>query len=164
MLGLPSSIHAKHSLRTRKYLVALLLAKLFLAHYNSQPRQAGLSQIQDDCIVSLEQTELAANMHFAFCIFLAVKADLREDEEDVYFMGARMLIYQLLHDPETRSKANIPFIVLVTAAIEMKKREQLELDGATVIQVPSLKFNWIKPGRPRREHVLDKLHVFTFTK
>lgn len=38
-----------------------------------------------------------------------------------YYVGVRILAYQLLHDPETRN--DIPFIVLVTQDVEQGKRQ-----------------------------------------
>jgi alpha-N-acetylglucosamine transferase len=97
----------------------------------------------------------------AFCVFLAEPNEaIKEGEEDYYYMGTRMLIYQLLHDPETKTNTSIPFIVLVTAEVPQSKRDQLTHDGATVLQVEEIQFDWIKPGRPRWKHVMDKLHVF----
>ena len=75
-------------------------------------------------------------------------------------MGTRMLIYQLLHDPETRTNTSIPFVVVVTPNVPEWKRAQLTVDGAIVHEISEIKIDWIKPGRPRWEHVMDKLHVF----
>ncbi|KAL3425303.1 Glycogenin-1-like protein 2 [Phlyctema vagabunda] len=107
---------------------------------------------------------------YAYCTFLApyakgtgqaIGAEL--SEEDHYLVGARMLIYQLLHDPITRTTSNIPFIVLVTTDVPQSDRHILEQDGATVIEVEPVNIDWIKPGRERWAHVMDKLHVFELT-
>ncbi|KAF2123948.1 glycosyltransferase family 8 protein, partial [Dothidotthia symphoricarpi CBS 119687] len=74
-----------------------------------------------------------------------------------------MLIYQLLHDPATRTNTSIPFIVLVTSEVSVENREQLTKDGAQVIEVGEIKFDWVKPRRERWAHVMDKLHVFELT-
>lgn len=51
----------------------------------------------------------------AFAAFLAAPTHETEDDgDDLYFVGTRMLIYQLLHDPTTRTNNSYPFVVLVT--------------------------------------------------
>jgi alpha-N-acetylglucosamine transferase len=81
-------------------------------------------------------------------------------DEDHYLVGIRMLIYQLLHDPITRTNTSIPFVVLVTADVPQEVRERFVKDGASVLEVGGINFDWIKPGRERWAHVMDKLHVF----
>ena len=71
-----------------------------------------------------------------------------------------MLIYQLLHDPETRTNTSIPFLVLVTEDVSQDKRDRLTKDGATVIEIGEIVFDWIKPRRSRWKHVIDNLNVF----
>lgn len=83
--------------------------------------------------------------------------------EDHYLVGTRMLIYQTLYDPETRTKNNIPFVVLVAHDVPQHDRDILTKDGAIVIEVPPIKIDWIKPGRDRWAQVMDKLHVFKLT-
>jgi alpha-N-acetylglucosamine transferase len=104
----------------------------------------------------------------AFAVFLNSNTNTksrRGGEEDIknedhYFMGTRMLLYQLLHDPETRTNTSIPFIVLVSKDIPQENRDILSSEGAIVKEVESFHFDWIKPGRERWSHVMDKLHVF----
>ena len=53
--------------------------------------------------------------NYAFSAFLAAPASGgKNDNDDLYFVGTRMMIYQLLHDPGTRTNNSYPFIVLVT--------------------------------------------------
>ena len=74
-----------------------------------------------------------------------------------------MLIYQLLHDPVTRTNTSIPFVVLVTDDVPQHKRDRLVSDGASVVKVEHITFNWMKPGRERWKYVMDKLRVFELT-
>lgn len=102
----------------------------------------------------------------AFCVFLAEPNEMiKPGQEDVYFIGVRMLVYQLLHDPATKTSSESPnaFVVLVAPEVTQEKRAQLEADGAIVQEVEHLHFNWIKPGRPRWAQVMDKLAVFRLT-
>ncbi|KAH8745607.1 nucleotide-diphospho-sugar transferase [Hyaloscypha sp. PMI_1271] len=107
---------------------------------------------------------------YAYCSFLApyakgqgqaTGADL--GSEDHYLVGTRMLIYQLLHDPITRTQKNIPFVVLVTTDVPQQDRDRLTRDGATIIEVSPIKIGWIKPGRDRWARVMDKLGVLKLT-
>jgi alpha-N-acetylglucosamine transferase len=107
---------------------------------------------------------------YAYAAFLAPDAhqtgmvdtvDL--NHEDHYFVGTRMLAYQLLHDPITRTTNNIPFVVLVSAGVPQQVRDQLAKDGAAIVEVPPVQIDWIKPGRERWLHVMDKLGVFKLT-
>ena len=98
---------------------------------------------------------------YAYATFLA-ETNNKADEE-YYLIGTRMLIYQLLHDPETRTQRSIPFVVLVTPGVSVETRTRLELDGALVVEFPSITIDWLKPGRPRWEHVVDKLNIFKLT-
>jgi len=53
--------------------------------------------------------------NYAFSAFLAAPSSAgQSDNDDLYFVGTRMLVYQLLHDPETRTNNSYPFLVLVT--------------------------------------------------
>lgn len=101
----------------------------------------------------------------AYCTFLTPGEPEpgTKTEEDHYFIGVRMLIYQLLHDPATRSNTSIPFVVLVSKDVPQWQRDRLLKDGAHVLEVEPLDFGWVKPGRKRWARVMDKLHIFTLT-
>lgn len=85
------------------------------------------------------------------------------DSEDSYFIAARMLAYQLLHAPATRSTKPVPFVVLVTEDVPERKRERLRLDGATVVPVESVPFglHWIEPLHSRYVNVMTKLRALS---
>jgi alpha-N-acetylglucosamine transferase len=83
-------------------------------------------------------------------------------EDDFYYQAARTLTYQLLHDPETRSKrADIPFLVLCTQKVAISKLKRLELDGATVEVVADVPLpHWISTGVTRWKDQFTKLRIF----
>lgn len=54
------------------------------------------------------------------------------DEDDVYYVATRVLVYQLLHGPETRTLTSIPVVVMCTKDVVEHKRARLEKDGAIV--------------------------------
>ena len=88
-----------------------------------------------------------------------------EDMEDHYFVATRILAYQLLHEPSTRTNRSMPFIVLVTDDIPEIKRERLRLDGATVIPMPYLRpaNDWIHGEIPEWDDVMTKLRAWDLT-
>jgi alpha-N-acetylglucosamine transferase len=103
----------------------------------------------------------------AFAVFLNANSNTKSkrrgntiQDEDHYFTGTRMLLYQLLHAPETRTNTSTDFLVLVSKEVPQEARDLLTSEGAIVKEVEQLKFDWIKPGRERWDHVMDKLHVF----
>lgn len=85
----------------------------------------------------------------------------QEAEDDYYYIAARVLTYQILHAPETRSRSPIPFLVLVTPTVSHRKRKQLTSDGATVVPVEDVPLRWwIKTGVTRWKDVFGKLRLF----
>lgn len=84
------------------------------------------------------------------------------DEADGYFLGTRVMLYQLLHS-KIAGNSSIPVIVMVTDKISARKRARLEKDGATVIQVERLQNNWMHAAHPRWADLLTKLRLFELT-
>jgi hypothetical protein len=80
-----------------------------------------------------------------------------------YFTAARILTYQLLHAPETRSRIGIPFLVLVTSSVPQLQRDRLAKDGATIIPVDSLHTDWVIPQVSRWADVMAKLRLWQLT-
>ena len=80
---------------------------------------------------------------------------------DHYFEATRMLGYQLLHDPETKTRRSIPFLILVTEDVSHEKRDRLTKDGAIVIPVPYLIADkWLVGTEPRWRDVVTKLRAW----
>lgn len=109
---------------------------------------------------------------YAVATFLTHDDKQHWDESDVQndysFIGARMLTYQLLYANETKLRTpSISFFILITSSVSAAKRQQLLLDGATLIDVetPSLP-QWL-----RQEDIfqalaadhLSKLRIFSLT-
>jgi alpha-N-acetylglucosamine transferase len=100
--------------------------------------------------------------HFALTTFLAGDYDGKEgdhDDDDTYFVAARVLTYQLLHAPRTRLQSPTPFIVLVTKDVRESKRQRLRDDGASVVEVDQIDHN-ISISEPRWVQTITKLRVF----
>jgi alpha-N-acetylglucosamine transferase len=99
------------------------------------------------------------NPRIAIATFLT--ENTREDEDDFYFVAARLLTYQILHANETRCRRPIPFLVLVTNTVSTDKQKQLARDGATIVQVEDVPLRWwIKTGVTRWREQFTKLRLF----
>jgi alpha-N-acetylglucosamine transferase len=112
-----------------------------------------------------EPTELKdIKSKYAYATFLA--GNDKSEEEDVYLLGARLLAYQLIHDPKTKSKKSIPFVVIVTKTVSPAKKQRLQKDGAIVVVVEDLVADWIAdrdPINPRFHDVMTKLRLWELT-
>lgn len=112
---------------------------------------------------SLETTE----SKYAFATLLAADSNHPDDPgnlHDDYFIATRLLGYQIMHAPETRSK-DIPFIVLATKGVHENKIERLRRDGAIVIVVETVeKPSWLEgAGASNWQEVFDKLRLWELT-
>jgi alpha-N-acetylglucosamine transferase len=101
------------------------------------------------------------NSKYAYATFLA--GNDKSEDEDVYLLGARLLAYQLIHEPKTKSNNSIPFIVIVTKTVTSAKIERLQRDGAVVVVVDDLVSHWIGKINPRFKDVMTKLRLWEFT-
>ncbi|CRL20449.1 Glycosyl transferase, family 8 [Penicillium camemberti] len=81
---------------------------------------------------------------YAFATVLMTENDWEfPDVEAPYLQAARLLTFQLLHCPRTRNRIdNVPFLVLVTPDIPQKHRDLLRREGATVIPMENLDYDW----------------------
>ncbi|KAH9214580.1 nucleotide-diphospho-sugar transferase, partial [Leptodontidium sp. 2 PMI_412] len=84
---------------------------------------------------------------------------------DQYLTSTRMLNYQLRYSKTTRSRREVPFLVIVTPDIVPWKRKLLEREGSTVIFAEriSLVTEWIEPMAERWKDVMLKLRLFELT-
>ncbi|KAL4877526.1 nucleotide-diphospho-sugar transferase [Aspergillus karnatakaensis] len=107
-------------------------------------------------------SSIPPSQKYAFATLLTGEEDT-DNVEAPYFTAVRVLAYQLLHSPTTRSKGDIPFLVLVTADISDEQRIILTNDGATVVSVEGITREWIHPKWERWGGVLAKLNVWRMT-
>lgn len=103
---------------------------------------------------------------YAYATFLGPNPDQAEEQDisnDLYFVAARLLAYQLLHAPETRTTHDIPFVVLVSEGVTEVKRERLRKDGAIVWERELIDAAWIDTPVPGWRTVLTKLRLWELT-
>jgi alpha-N-acetylglucosamine transferase len=112
-------------------------------------------------IVSTDGAKLSSP-RYAFATILTAEGDVENPAvEEPYLKAARLLTYQLLHNPRTRNGSHeIPFLVLVTPDVTQTHREILKDDGATIVPVESLGRDWIHPKWGRWSGVLAKLNLW----
>lgn len=107
------------------------------------------------------------NSKYAFATLLAADFDARESddwEEDRYFVATRVLAYQFLHAPDTRTTHGYPFVVMVAAEVSESKRERLRKDGAIVVEVEPFEVaDWFQVPNAQWRSVLTKMRVFELT-
>ncbi|KAJ5606012.1 glycosyl transferase family 8 protein [Penicillium lagena] len=82
---------------------------------------------------------------YAVAIFIGSKFYLKEgaeeDDDHVFYVGARTLVYQLLHAKRTKFSSPVSVVVLVNKAVRESKRQRLRDDvnkNATLPLDPNL--------------------------
>jgi alpha-N-acetylglucosamine transferase len=102
---------------------------------------------------------------YAYVIFLSddvVPESQTNMDEDLYFVATRILLYQLIHAPETRTKL-YDVVVVVTPSVREEKRQRIRDDGAIIHELEHLDNGWIKAGEHRWDSQMQKYRVFQMT-
>ena len=83
-------------------------------------------------------------------------------DEDPYFDAVRLLIYQILHRPSTRTRLGIPILVFVVPHVSEARRNAFRFQGASVIEIDYVRWltDWVHPRRERWVDQLCKLRIF----
>jgi len=105
-----------------------------------------------------------AHGNFAYALFFSkyssVAAGAQDENEDSDFAQIRQLLFQLLHDPATRT-IGYPVVVCVTEDVSSTQRQRLASDGATVIVVKAPAASWVhSKTTPAWDCMLAKLNLF----
>ena len=149
--------------RTKQAIIGALLLLLILVFTFEPPR---LSRNPQSSPAS-SKSSVDSKSPYAYVTLLASNPKFDNnpvpDDEDEYYVGTRVLVYQLLHAPKTGTNTSIPFVVLATPDISESKVERLRKDGATVKVIERITESWIKPGVPRWRDVLSKLRMLEMT-
>lgn len=85
--------------------------------------------------------------------------------DDKYFTAARVLTYQLLHHPDTKTTHDYPLLILTPHHVDTGKTDVLAREGATVVRTDVLNAenDWVHPGRESWSEQFTKLRLFTMT-
>jgi alpha-N-acetylglucosamine transferase len=98
----------------------------------------------------------------AYATFFSSRVE-NDTVDDPYFTATRVLTYQFLHHPSTRTQLDIPFLVLVPPHISDYKRQVLKSEGATVVPIELLlprNNNTLSSSEKRWEDQFCKLRLF----
>ncbi|KAF1814883.1 nucleotide-diphospho-sugar transferase [Eremomyces bilateralis CBS 781.70] len=97
----------------------------------------------------------------AYASFLSTRVT-NESEYDPYFTASRVLAYQLLHHPVTKTRDNIPLLILVPPHVSEHKRKILASEGAQIVPVDLLLPDtpWLSPATDRYDDQFTKLRLF----
>ncbi|GIZ49371.1 hypothetical protein CKM354_001240100 [Cercospora kikuchii] len=147
-------------------LITLTLKSSHPNHRWLPPRPKGAAPYSQQVVLQTHKV--------AYATFLAgsTSGDRREtdeesaainDADDGYYLGARVLAYQLLHSKSAGTNNSIPFLVVCTRDVSKRKRDRLKKDGATIVLVEKLKKDWVQAADPRWADVLSKLRLFQLT-
>ncbi|MCJ1462729.1 hypothetical protein MMC07_001332 [Pseudocyphellaria aurata] len=140
---------------------------LFFTFCLSAWRHSPLSSNQLKSPDTPDQVQRVPPAHSKHAFALLVGRDFQDnsgpDEQDTYFTAARVLIYQLLHAPQTHTNTSLDVVVLATTDVRASKLARLASDGARVLVVDPVTSPWIKSNEPRWADVLTKLRVWTLT-
>jgi alpha-N-acetylglucosamine transferase len=101
---------------------------------------------------------------YAYATFLSSGGNETETE-DRYVTATRVLGYQIMHHPDTRSKKNIPLLVLMPPHVPPSVRGKLLSEGIQVVLVDNLlPKSWnISPSETRWKDQFTKLRLFEMT-
>ncbi|CAG8898757.1 unnamed protein product [Penicillium egyptiacum] len=114
-----------------------------------------------------EWPEAIGNQRIIYATYLSAPTENKtywisefHNTSDPYFDAARILTYQLLHAPETRTGLDIPFVVFVHENVDQEKRNRLQSDGAQVIEWSDFRVDWVRPKDSRWVDILTKLRLW----
>lgn len=176
-----TSDHREDSVETSTYDPTQSTSSLFHKHGNEQdkvkitankPSPSGKAVTPAVEAIKSPATVAANEPKYAFVTFLEADTGtnrgdkghgMNPDDEDIYFVATRVLGYQLMHQPETRTNTSIPYVVVASKEVSQSKRARLEKDGAKVVVVDSIDDpEWLNTKR-QYQGVMTKLRVFQQT-
>ncbi|KAF6767378.1 Glycosyl transferase, family 8 [Kalmanozyma brasiliensis GHG001] len=115
---------------------------------------------------------IASSSKYAFVTLLSASPSTFKHEannataiyDDTYFIATRMLGYQLMHDPQTKTHLGAPFIVMTTPQVHPAKIERLKKDGAIVWPITEpLRPPLYSSNQNRYPDVFSKLLLWKWT-
>ncbi|QDS73104.1 hypothetical protein FKW77_000723 [Venturia effusa] len=97
----------------------------------------------------------------AYATFFSTRVE-NDTIQDDYFTAVRVLTYQMLHHPATRTKLDIPLLILVPPHVSEYKKQVLADEGATIVPVDLLPptNNSFSPADSRYQDQFCKIRLF----
>lgn len=88
---------------------------------------------------------------------------LNSSKAEIFLTTIRMLTYQILHDPVTKSPNGYPVLILCSDTVPEEHKAILRHDGATVVEVDTIRAPTWEPGDPRWVDNLTKFQAWKLT-
>lgn len=113
----------------------------------------------------IEKATNGTGKRYAFATLLAGKFNVTEqpkDEDNGYFVSARLLAYQLMHNKDTCVDSSIDVIVFATPFVPQSQRDRLDRDGAKVLVVEPIMPEEL-PGERRWALSLTRFQLWKYT-
>ncbi|KAG9664132.1 nucleotide-diphospho-sugar transferase, partial [Aureobasidium melanogenum] len=115
--------------------------------------------------ITSQMPSIGSSQKLAYMTLLTNTMNAPENpSDDHYFMATRILGYQIMHQPSTKTQENIPFVVLVTNDVLQNRRDLLVADGAIVIEVETVDVDtsWVHGEMPQWKDLMNKLRAWEF--
>ncbi|PIA95050.1 hypothetical protein CB0940_08156 [Cercospora beticola] len=146
-------------MRTRRPVLLLLALVLTVVLYISL---RGTSQDVRHTSADISRSSKVKNN--AYVIFLSSdvvdEAEDQDLEDDTYWIAARILVYQLLYAPETRTRRNYEVVVATTPTVSTAKRQRLRQDGAKVVEIEDVDAGWVQTNQTNWKSVMAKFRLW----
>ncbi|KAF1828029.1 nucleotide-diphospho-sugar transferase [Decorospora gaudefroyi] len=136
-----------------------------ISHKSEEPKKEPLPVPTPPPYLDANITITDREEKLAYVTFLSGTVDAGDDlEEDKYFQAVRILIWQLVHKAETRTKHDV--VVMVTPTVSQARRDRLTKDSAIIHDVEFLHTpndSWVHAALHRWDDVMTKMRVWEMT-
>ncbi|CAL5874783.1 uncharacterized protein PFLUO_LOCUS9085 [Penicillium psychrofluorescens] len=129
---------------------------------HAQPTSSPNSSVTPSATPTPHATKQPLRTRYAVAIFIGTEIEAKEDatdDEHMYYVGARTLVYQLLHAERTKFSSPVSVVIMVTKGVRESKRQRLRDDGAIVVEVEDVEHS-VEIVVGRYAEVFNKLRVF----
>lgn len=113
---------------------------------------------------NIDIDEIEPTNNYAYVTFLTGNGEPsnseKDDNEDAYYVAARLMNWYINHNPSTRSENHYPFVILVEPGVSGRKRGKLEAEGAIVVPVEPIRSEAVEDGVARWKDMYTKLRIF----
>ena len=128
-----------------------------------QPMDKDSQTVERPTYTNATGDQIPKNERLAYAVYFTGGPDVAEDyEEDNYFIAVRILVWQLLHVPQSRTKHDV--VVVVTPTVSQSRRDRLRRDGAVVHSVEFVENEgWSATSNPLWVGIMTKLRLWQMT-
>ncbi|KAF1994480.1 glycosyltransferase family 8 protein [Amniculicola lignicola CBS 123094] len=116
--------------------------------------------------ISASNTRNGEKLAYVSWLSSTVAGKDNEDlDKDLYFIGTRILVWQLLHYYKTKTK-NIDVVIITTPDVSQSRIDRLRKDGAIVKPIEFVhghNDSWLQPEQARWNGIMSKLRAWQMT-